>query len=435
MKILIILYSLFVIHDIAELAQLFTNLGIAYSLYMQEIPLSIKRSIELLGLCAVFALVYLGQDIVTPLLLAFLISILLMPVFGFFRRLRFPEALAIVTSIIIAALAVLLIVGFFSFQVGRLVSDWPELEKNLTAHWTTLSNWIADKTQLSTREQMAMLQKQSKGMANNMGTYLGSAFSSLGGAFIFFGLLPIYIFLIMFYRKLILKFVFMWFPRANHKEVTAAITETQMITKSYLIGLLIQVTYMTVLVGGLMLICGIPHALLIGIIFAILNLIPYVGALVGNLIGVVLTLASSSNLIDIFIVLGVIGAVQFVDNNILMPRIVGSKVKINALVSIVGVVIGSALAGIAGMFLSLPVMAILKIIFDRTDNYKQWGVLLGDERPQYTALNRPENRKVMEEIREDVKEESKDDLKHGDDKTKEKRGLGADEKKDDADEK
>lgn len=383
---------------------------------MQELPLTVKRSLELLGLCAVFALIYLGQDIITPLLLAFLISILLMPLFTFFRRIKLPEALAIVASIIVAAITVLLIVGFFSFQVGRLVSDWPQLQKNLMAHWATLSDWISEKTRLSSREQMAMLQKQTGGMANNVGTYVGSAFSSLTDAFIFFGLLPIYIFLIMFYRKLILKFVFMWFPRGNHKEVTAAITETQMITKSYLIGLLIQVTYMTVLVGGLMLICGIPHALLIGIIFAILNLIPYVGALIGNLIGVVLTLASSNQISDILLVLGVIAAVQFVDNNILMPRIVGSKVKINAFVSIIGVVIGGTLAGIAGMFLSLPVMAILKIIFDRTENFKQWGVLLGDERPQYTALNRPENKKVMQEIREEIKEETKEDLKHGDKK-------------------
>lgn len=381
---------------------------------MQELPLTVKRAIELLGLCAVFALIYLGQDVITPILLAFLISILLMPVFSFFRKLKLPEGLAIVASIIVAAITILLIVGFFSYQVGRLVSDWPQLQKNLMSHWATLSDWITEKTRLSSREQMAMLQKQTGGMANNAGKFLGSAFSSLTDAFIFFGLLPIYIFLIMFYRKLILKFVFMWFPRANHKEVTAAITETQMITKSYLIGLLIQVTYMTILVGGLMLICGIPHALLIGIIFAILNLIPYVGALIGNLIGVILTLASSNQMTDILLVLGVIAAVQFVDNNILMPRIVGSKVKINAFVSIVGVVIGGTLAGIAGMFLSLPVMAILKIIFDRTENFKQWGVLLGDERPQYTALNRPENKKVMQEIREEIKEDNKDDLKHGD---------------------
>ena len=382
---------------------------------MKEFPLTVRRSIEILGLCAVFGLVYLGSDIVTPILLAFLVSILLMPVFGFFRRLKIPEALAIVAAIVLAVLVIFGIVSFFSYQVSVLVSDFPQLQKNLMVHWKALSAWISGTMHVSPGEQMAMIQKQS-GFGAGMGRFLQTGFSSLTSMIIFFGLLPIYVFLIMFYRKLILKFVFMWFPRASHTEVTAALTETQLITKSYLIGLMIQITYMTVLVGGLMLLFGIPHALLIGIIFAILNLIPYIGALIGNLIGVILTLASSNQLSDILIVLVVIGAVQFLDNNILMPRIVGSKVKINAFVSIVGVILGGTLAGIAGMFLSLPVMAILKIIFDRTVNFKQWGVLLGDERPEYTPLNRPENRKVMQEIREEIKEESKDDLKKGDKK-------------------
>lgn len=382
---------------------------------MKEFPLTVRRSIEILGLCAVFGLVYLGSDIVTPILLAFLVSILLMPVFGFFRRLKIPEALAIVAAIVLAVLVIFGIVSFFSYQVSVLVSDFPQLQKNLMVHWKALSAWISGTMHVSPGEQMAMIQKQS-GFGAGMGRFLQTGFSSLTSMIIFFGLLPIYVFLIMFYRKLILKFVFMWFPRASHTEVTAALTETQLITKSYLIGLMIQITYMTVLVGGLMLLFGIPHALLIGIIFAILNLIPYIGALIGNLIGVILTLASSNQLSDILIVLVVIGAVQFLDNNILMPRIVGSKVKINAFVSIVGVILGGTLAGIAGMFLSLPVMAILKIIFDRTENFKQWGVLLGDERPEYTPLNRPENRKVMQEIREEIKEESKDDLKKGDKK-------------------
>jgi predicted PurR-regulated permease PerM len=140
------------------------------------------------------------------------------------------------------------------------------------------------------------------------------------------------------------------------------------------------------LLGGILLLFGIKHAILIGAIFAVLNLIPYLGALLGNLIGVLLTLSSSPELLPVVIVLGSIAFVQFLDNNILMPRIVGSKVKINALATIVGVIIAGSLAGIPGMFLSLPIIAVLKIIFDRTDNLKQWGVLLGDERPGRSPL-------------------------------------------------
>ncbi len=73
--------------------------------------------------------------------------------------------------------------------------------------------------------------------------------------------------------------------------------------------------------------------------------------------------------------------IQFIDNNILVPRIVSSKVKINALISILTVLLGNALWGIPGMFLSIPSMAILKIIFDRIEPLRPWGKLLGDEIP------------------------------------------------------
>jgi hypothetical protein len=88
-----------------------------------------------------------------------------------------------------------------------------------------------------------------------------------------------------------------------------------------------------------------------------------------------------------------------------MPRIVGSKVKINALATIVGVITAGALAGISGMFLSLPIMAVQKIIFDRSESMKQWGVLLGDEQPRHSPMNFPvfrnKERKVDEQLKKD----------------------------------
>jgi predicted PurR-regulated permease PerM len=178
----------------------------------------------------------------------------------------------------------------------------------------------------------------------------------------------------------------MWFKKDEYQNVEEIVRQTEKMIKSYLVGLLIQITYIIVLLGGTLWLFGIRNALLIGIIFAFLNLIPYLGALIGNILSVLLTLASSESLLDVLIVLGAITAVQFLDNNILMPRIVGSQVKINPLVSIVGIIVGGVMAGLSGMFLAMPVLSILKIMFDRTENYKQWGVLLGDERPVKSEL-------------------------------------------------
>ncbi len=366
---------------------------------MNQLPLTVRRSIELLGLCLLFGIFFLANDILMPPLMAFFLSLMLLPLYRFFRKIKMPELIAIVLVILVASLVVAGILTFISFQVANLLKDFPELEKNVNQHWKTLSAWINRNLSLSADQQIKVLQEQGGKLLNNAGTYLSGAALSLTGVFVFMGLLPIYVFLILFYKDLLLRFVFLWFKPEDHPQVESALRSTETIIKSYLGGLLIQVTYMTVLLGGLLWILGVKHALLIAIIFAVLNLIPYVGALIGNMIGVLLTLTSSNELSEVFKVLIAITAVQFLDNNILMPRIVGSKVKINALVSIVGVIAGGSLAGISGMFLSLPIIAILKTIFDHTDAFHHWGVLLGDERPGLSPMNNAVVRQTKKHLR------------------------------------
>ncbi len=351
--------------------------------------LTVRRSIELLGLCLLLLLCYVSRDIIMPLLMAFFISMLLLPLYRFFCKIKIPEILSIVLVILITTLVVLGILTFFSFQVAQLVNDFPELQKNLNQHWSSLSNWINTTFKFSSEEQLSVLQEQGNNLLENGGSYLSGAALSLTGIFVFLGLIPIYIFLILFYKNLLLRFVFLWFRQEDHDQVESALRDTEVIVKSYLVGLMIQVAYMTVFLGVILLLLGIKHALLIAILFAILNLIPYVGALIGNLIAVLLTLSSSNEFSQVILVLVVIAVVQFIDNNILMPRIVGSKVKINALVSIIGVIVGGTLAGVSGMFLSLPLIAIFKIIFDHTASFKHWGVLLGDERPGLSPMTNP----------------------------------------------
>lgn len=356
---------------------------------MNEMPLTVRRSLELLGLFLIGALLIIGSNVIMPLLMAFFISIMVLPIYRFFKRKKLPEALAIFLPILLLFIFTALIIWFFSSQVGALIADFPQIRKNVTLHLTSLSEWINDITHYSTKDQIEFINQQSNKLLSSAGNILTGAAGSLSGAFLFFGLLPIYIYLMLFYKNILLRFAFMWFKPDQHKKVEEVMRETEDMTKSYLVGLLIQITYITILLGGILMLFGIKHALLIGVIFALLNLIPYLGALLGNILGVLLTLTSSQEVWPIFTVLIVIAFVQFLDNNILMPRIVGSKVKINALSAIVGVIIAGSLAGISGMFLALPLIAVLKIIFDRSDKFKHWGVLLGDERPAQSPLKFP----------------------------------------------
>jgi predicted PurR-regulated permease PerM len=353
---------------------------------MTQMPLTVRRAIELMGLYFLGLIILVGKDIITPIVMAFFLAIMLLPVYRFLKRMKLPESLAIFFSLFFLIIFVGLLIWFFSSQVSNLIADFPQIKSNVQLHLNTLSKWIGSKTSISTEKQVQIINEQNDKLLNYAAGILSGAASSVTGTLIFIGLLPIYIFLLLYYKGILIRFTFLWFPKSSHSKVQEVIRESEGIIKSYLIGLLIQISYITILLGGILLLIGIKHAILIGAIFAILNLIPYIGALFGNIIGVLLTLSSSQEIWPIFAVLGTIVFVQFLDNNILMPRIVGSKVKINALMTIIGVFVGGALAGVSGMFLSLPVIAVLKIVFDRTDNFKQWGLLLGDERPKATPL-------------------------------------------------
>lgn len=370
-----------------------------------QLPLTVRRALEIMGIYFMGMIVYLGRDVITPIVMAFFLSIMLLPVYRFFRRRKVPETLSIVLAILFLAIIIGLLVWFFSAQLAQLVSDFPQIQKNVQVHLNSLSTWISENSNYSTERQIKIINEQNDKLLNWATGMLSGAAASFTGILIFVGLLPIYIFLILFYKNLLLRFVFLWFPQDAHSKVEDVMRESESIIKSYLIGLLIQITYITILLGGILLIIGIKHAILIGAIFAVLNLIPYVGALVGNIIGVLLTLSSSQELWPVIAVLATIAFVQFLDNNILMPRIVGSKVKINALATILGVIVAGAMMGISGMFLSLPVLALFKIIFDRTTNLRQWGVLLGDERPKKSPMSFPAfrlgNRRVREKLERD----------------------------------
>jgi predicted PurR-regulated permease PerM len=208
---------------------------------------------------------------------------------------------------------------------------------------------------------------------------MGSTLSFFTTGFLNAILIPIYIFLILLYQNLFVKFLFKMVKNTSHHIVQDILSHVNSVLKGYIRGLLIQILVVAVLTSIGMFILGVEYAILIGVITGLLNLIPYIGIMMAVVIALLAALINSSE-ISIMLGIGALYAfVQFIDNNILVPRIVGNQVRINALASIVGVISGGAIAGIAGMFLAIPLLAIMKVIFDRIESVAPWGYLLGDD--------------------------------------------------------
>ena len=187
--------------------------------------------------------------------------------------------------------------------------------------------------------------------------------------------------MILFYQPLLLDFIHKLFRTENQSQVTVIVTQTKTVVQRYLVGLLIEAVIIATLNSVGLLILGIDYAILIGILGALLNVIPYIGGLVAVAMPMMIALVTKSSPIFALYVMAVYYFIQLIDNNYIVPKIVASKVRVNALVSIIVVLAGGALWGVPGMFLSIPLTAIIKVICDNIESLKPFGFLLGDTMP------------------------------------------------------
>ena len=347
----------------------------------KNLPLYAKLTLVTIGLLAFFYILYIGQDILVPLIFATVIAILLNPVINFLCRKGMNKVVAILLVLIVALVAIGALMYFMGSQVSSFSESMPELKQKIASIFNDLTNWVSQKFNVPKPKIAAWVDKTKGEGMNNSSAVIGETIGTLGGVLVLVFLLPVYTFMILFYKPLLLEFIARLFQRDKHKVVAEVLMETKVLIQSYLVGLLLEALLVAALNSIALLIIGIKYAVLIGIIGALLNVIPYIGGLVAIAIPMLLAIATKEPITALWVFIAYI-IVQFIDNNFFVPKIVASKVKINALVSIIVVLIGGALWGIAGMFLSIPLTAIVKVIFDRIEPLTPFGFLLGDNQPE-----------------------------------------------------
>jgi putative permease len=172
------------------------------------------------------------------------------------------------------------------------------------------------------------------------------------------------------------------------------VSQIQYIVKKYIVGLFLQMLIVTGLSCMAFWIIGVKYGFLLGLITGIFNVIPYIGIVTALLLAVLITFATATTSEILFVLVAVV-VIHLIDSNYVMPKIVGSKVKINTLIALLGLVLGEMIWGITGMFLSIPVIAIIKVVFDRVNGLQPWGMLLGDDDSE------PQEKPAVAEVIED----------------------------------
>lgn len=331
------------------------------------------------GIFLTVVILHYGKALILMLLVACIFSFLMLPVVRAMERRKAPKWLAALSATLLLIVAVVAILAFFGWQYSSFGEDLPALKKAVTEKFAQLQQWIAVNTSMSQREQGEWINKELQMLGAKGGDIAMSTLSATGGAFANIIPIPIFVFFLLLLRR---KFMtFFHEVSEDHEEVIVrVVVSISELSRKWLKGVGIVMLVLSVLNSVGFLILGLKYAILLGVTAAILNIVPYVGPWIGAFMPMCIALLTKDNPMYALGALGVILLTQFIENNFVTPKVVGSSVSINPLTSLVALFAGGMLWGVVGLILAIPVTGMLKIVCDEVPGLKPWGFLLGEEK-------------------------------------------------------
>lgn len=343
-----------------------------------KLPFAAKFSISLFSVIALVYLLWIGKIIIAPFFLAFLLALLFLPFADFLeRRLRFPRGLSSLCAVSVILLLLMGLGYFFGTQLSDFSQDIPQLQSQFNDTFQFLQEWMNVTFNVNAEKQFDYLDMGMDKLLSSSGQILSVTFDIFTSSLAFLLFFIFFFIFILNYRRVLNSFIVNVFAEESKEKVREVVSEVRYMTKSYMFGLCIQIFIVSVFTSFMLMTLGVKYALLLGILTGLLNVIPYIGILTSLVISSFIAFATAAPITSLYVVFGYL-IIHAIDGNIILPFVVGSKVKINALFSFLGIIIGERLWGISGMLLCIPALAIIKIIFNHVDSLKPWALLLGE---------------------------------------------------------
>jgi predicted PurR-regulated permease PerM len=318
-----------------------------------------------------------AQKFLIPVVLAILLAMLVLPVERKLIQWKIPKVLAVLCSdllIIFLIIAVFFVVGL---QVKGIIAEWPQYEKKLMPKIEKLQQFIEDKTGIAPREQIDKAKSTIGGAngANGAMASVSGVFSSFGNFFLIF----VYMFFFLYFRQKFKNSVLNFIPARHRKRAESILGNFSRVSQRYLFVRLLLMLILSVIYSIGLSMLGISHAILVAIISAVISIIPYVGNISGVLLASFMSLLPDGSTGKIIGIIAVFSFGQILENAVLEPFIIGKRVELNPALTLLGVVAGGYIWGLPGMIIAIPVMGIIKAVFDSVPLLNPLGYVLNEK--------------------------------------------------------
>jgi predicted PurR-regulated permease PerM len=347
------------------------------------------RAVAILALLVliVVILVY-AKPFLVPLAFAALISMLLLPVTKWLQTKGVNKVLANLLSILLVVGFFALVIMFVSWQVSDIASNGSKIEQQLSQKSQQAQQFIAEKLGIPQEKQQQMLQKQQSSSQGKMSSMITGFLSGLGSFLTSSILVLVYIFLFLSLRGKLRGFILRLVPKPQEAKANETISQAQEVAQKYLTGLFMMIMCLWVMYGIGFTIAGVKNSFFFAIICGLLEIIPFVGNLIGTGLTLIMALVQGGGMNVVIGVLVTYALVQFIQTYILEPLVVGAEVNINPLFTIIGLVAGELIWGIAGMVLAIPFLGIAEIVFKHVEPLKPYAYLIGQEKKEDSGLKK-----------------------------------------------
>src|SRR5690606_30040029 len=321
-------------------------------------------------------LIIKGHTFLAPLVFAIFLSILILPMYNLFYRLTRVDWLSIVLSFLIIIGAVGGVMYFFSVQIYAVFSELSEIRQSMSNGINKINYFIADKFDLDTEVVRDWIDSQVALLVDLPSTYFSTGLASSSTFLIQSLICIVYMFFILLYKDAFRNFIISQFPKQNREDIFEVLTSISKVSQQYFLGRILVMLILAILNSLGLWILGIGFPILWGTMAAILTIIPYIGTTLGGTFPFIYAFATEDSLWAPVGVVVMYQIVQQLEGNIITPKIVGGTMQLNPFISIVAMVAGGLMWGVSGLVIVLPVIAIIKILFDHIELLQPIGLLM-----------------------------------------------------------
>lgn len=323
-----------------------------------------------------FGIIYtliLARDFLYPLAFGILLSYLLYPIVNFLEKKGFPRILSILLTIL-AAVAVFVTIAIFVLKrVNLFMDELPKFRQMTISHIESLQKSIESNLGIPSERLKRFLINNIFDLGNRSENFFvattGTVFAIL--------MQPVYVFLFLYYRTKFAYFYLKIVGRENRTIAILALREISGVVTRYMLGVTTVVFILCFFNSGGLMVIGIKYPLLLGVIMALFSFIPYFGNIIGGMVVLTFALLTADSTAVALRVVIFTFVVHFVENNILSPNIVGNNIRMNPFIIILGLISGAMIWGIPGMLVTIPFLAMLKIVLKKIPSMQAFAFLMG----------------------------------------------------------